>query len=99
MRVVAVEVIVKLYTGPLSLFSAKVRIALAEKGLAFEHVSVGWSPEQRYEPLGDGRYRDVLLGRQVELAAEGSAIDPARILSTTEREGVRWLVLRVSGGQ
>lgn len=40
----------KVYTGPLSLFSAKVRVALDEKRLAFEHVSVGWSLEQRYEP-------------------------------------------------
>lgn len=42
---------VKLYTGPLSLFSAKVRIALDEKGLVpDEHVSVDWSLEHRYLP-------------------------------------------------
>ena len=40
----------KLYSGPLSLFTAKVRIALAEKGLAYERVEVGWSREHRYEP-------------------------------------------------
>jgi len=40
----------KLYTGPVSLFSAKVRIALDEKQLACEHVSVGWSLERRYLP-------------------------------------------------
>ena len=40
----------KVYTGPLSLFSAKVRVALDEKGLAYEHVSVGWSLARRYEP-------------------------------------------------
>jgi len=41
----------KLYTGPVSLFSAKVRIALDEKGLVpDEHVSVDWSPEHRYLP-------------------------------------------------
>jgi len=40
----------KLYSGPVSLFSAKVRIALDEKQLACEHVSVGWSLERRYLP-------------------------------------------------
>jgi glutathione S-transferase len=40
----------KLYAGPLSLFSAKVRVALDEKGLAFDEVSVGWSLQHRYEP-------------------------------------------------
>lgn len=40
----------KLYSGPVSLFSAKVRIALDEKRLACEHVSVGWSLERRYLP-------------------------------------------------
>ncbi len=40
----------RLYSGPLSLFTAKVRIALAEKGLAYERVEVGWSLAQRYEP-------------------------------------------------
>jgi glutathione S-transferase len=41
---------VKLLSGPLSLFSAKTRIALEEKGLAHEPVQVGWSREARYEP-------------------------------------------------
>jgi glutathione S-transferase len=40
----------KLYSGPLSLFTAKVRIALAEKRLAYERVEVGWSLARRYEP-------------------------------------------------
>ncbi len=40
----------RLYSGPLSLFTAKVRIALAEKGLGFERVEVGWSLARRYEP-------------------------------------------------
>ena len=40
----------KLYSGPLSLFTAKVRVALEEKGLAYERVEVGWSLAQRYEP-------------------------------------------------
>ena len=40
----------KLYSGPLSLFTAKVRIALAEKGLDYERIEVGWSLANRYEP-------------------------------------------------
>jgi len=39
-----------LYSGPLSLFTAKVRVALAEKGLAYERIEVGWSLANRYEP-------------------------------------------------
>jgi glutathione S-transferase len=41
---------VKLYSGPLSLFSAKARIALAEKGLPHELVQVGWSRRSAYAP-------------------------------------------------
>jgi glutathione S-transferase len=40
----------RLYSGPLSLFTAKVRVALAEKGVAYERVEVGWSRQARYEP-------------------------------------------------
>ncbi|MCP5055423.1 MAG: glutathione S-transferase family protein [bacterium] len=40
----------KLYSGPLSLFTAKVRIALAEKGLAYERIEVDWNPRDRYLP-------------------------------------------------
>jgi glutathione S-transferase len=41
---------VKLYSGPVSLFTAKVRIALNEKELPYERVEVGWSPQDRYLP-------------------------------------------------
>jgi glutathione S-transferase len=40
----------KLYSGPLSLFTAKVRIALDEKGLAYDRIEVGWSLADRYLP-------------------------------------------------
>ena len=40
----------KLYSGPVSLFTAKVRIALAEKGLAYERIEVEWDLENRYLP-------------------------------------------------
>lgn len=40
----------KLYSGPLSLFSQKVRIALAEKQLRYERIEVGWSLADRYLP-------------------------------------------------
>lgn len=40
----------KVYTGPVSLFSSKVRIALDEKALPREEVRVGWSLAARYRP-------------------------------------------------
>lgn len=40
----------KLYTGPLSLFARKVEIALEEKGLAFERVTVPFSQTKGYDP-------------------------------------------------
>ena len=40
----------RLYSGPLSLFTSKVRIALAEKKLPYERIEVGWSLAHRYEP-------------------------------------------------
>ena len=40
----------RLYSGPLSLFSGKVRIALDEKGLEYELVSVPFSRAAGYEP-------------------------------------------------
>jgi glutathione S-transferase len=46
----------KLYSGPLSLFSRKVEIALGEKGIAFERVMVPFTQERGYQP----KHRDVL---------------------------------------
>lgn len=40
----------KLYSGPLSLFTAKARIALAEKALPYQRIEVGWSLSDRYLP-------------------------------------------------
>jgi len=41
---------ITLYSGPLSLFSRKVEIALGEKGLAYERVMVPFSQVAGYEP-------------------------------------------------
>src|SRR5438046_8728610 len=46
----------KLYSGPLSLFTAKVRVALDEKRLACELVSVPFSRAGGYQP----KHPDVL---------------------------------------
>ncbi|HEY2388213.1 MAG TPA: glutathione S-transferase family protein [Candidatus Binatia bacterium] len=46
----------KLYSGPLSLFTGKVRIALAEKGLDYERIEVPFSRAQGYTP----KHPDVL---------------------------------------
>jgi glutathione S-transferase len=40
----------KLYSGPLSLFSRKVEIALHEKGLSFERIPVPFSQTRGYSP-------------------------------------------------
>jgi glutathione S-transferase len=63
----------KLYSGPLSLFTAKVRIALDEKALAYERVEVGWSLARRYEP----HHPDVVAlnpKRQVPVLVDGDVI-------------------------
>lgn len=46
----------KLYSGPLSLFTAKVRIALDEKGIAYEKISVPFTRDDGYQP----KHPDVL---------------------------------------
>jgi glutathione S-transferase len=46
----------RLYSGPLSLYSRKVEIALAEKGLAYERVMVPFSQATGYTP----KHPDVL---------------------------------------
>jgi glutathione S-transferase len=64
---------VKLYSGPLSLFTAKVRIALDEKALAYERVEVGWSLADRYLP----HHPDVVAlnpKRQVPVLVDGDVV-------------------------
>ena len=46
----------KLYSGPLSLFTAKVRIALDEKGLRYDKISVPFTRTAGYQP----KHPDVL---------------------------------------
>jgi glutathione S-transferase len=60
----------KLYSGPLSLFSRKVEIALGEKGLAFERVMVPFTQERGYQP----KHPDVLAANpkgQVPVLIDG----------------------------
>ena len=62
--------VVKLYSGPLSLFSRKVEIALHEKGLPFERVMVPFSQERGYAP----KHPDVLAANpsgQVPVLVDG----------------------------
>jgi glutathione S-transferase len=63
----------KLYSGPLSLFTAKVRIALDEKALAYERIEVGWSLAGRYQP----HHPDVVATnpkRQVPVLVDGDVV-------------------------
>jgi glutathione S-transferase len=76
---------VRLYSGPVSLFTAKVRIALAEKGAACERVEVGWSLAHRYEP----HHPDVVAlnpKRQVPVLVDGDVVvyDSTQILEYLE---------------
>jgi glutathione S-transferase len=60
----------KLYSGPLSLFTGKVRIALDEKGIAYELVSVPFSRVNGYQP----KHPDVLAANpkgQVPVLVDG----------------------------
>jgi glutathione S-transferase len=60
----------KLYSGPLSLFSRKVEIALHEKGLAFEQVLVSFTQTRGYSP----KHPDVLAANpkgQVPVLVDG----------------------------
>jgi glutathione S-transferase len=64
------EVFMKLYSGPLSLFSRKVEIALHEKGLAFERVMVPFNQTHGYSP----KHPDVLTANpkgQVPVLVDG----------------------------
>ncbi|MBM4244234.1 MAG: glutathione S-transferase family protein [Deltaproteobacteria bacterium] len=63
----------KLYSGPLSLFSAKARIALGEKGIGHELIQVGWSRSAAYEP----HHPDVVAlnpKREVPVLVDGDVV-------------------------
>jgi glutathione S-transferase len=63
----------KLYSGPLSLFSRKVEIALHEKGLAFERVMVRFTQTEGYHP----KHPDVLAANpkgQVPVLVDGDVV-------------------------
>lgn len=60
----------KLYSGPLSLFSRKVEIALAEKGIAYDRVMVPFNQAEGYFP----KHPDVLSANpkgQVPVLVDG----------------------------
>jgi glutathione S-transferase len=63
-----------LFTGPLSMFGMKAEIALAEKGIAFERISVPFDDARGYEPkapevlrINPKRQVPVLIHGDVEL--------------------------------
>lgn len=61
---------IKLYSGPLSLFSRKVEIVLGEKGLAYERVMVPFNQAEGYFP----KHPDVLAANpkgQVPVLVDG----------------------------
>jgi glutathione S-transferase len=75
----------KLYSGPLSLFTAKIRVALDEKGLDHERIEVGWSLANRYLP----HHPDVVAlnpKKQVPVLVDGdlAVYDSTQILEYLE---------------
>jgi glutathione S-transferase len=70
----------KLYSGPLSLFTAKVRIALEEKGIPYERIDVPFSRAKGYEP----KHPDVLAinpkGQVPVIVDEGLALYDSTII-------------------
>lgn len=63
----------RLYSGPISLFTAKSRIALAEKGLDYDRIEVGYSFERAYEPHHPDVDRLNPLGR-VPILVDGDVV-------------------------
>jgi glutathione S-transferase len=61
---------VKLYSGPLSMFGAKAEIALREKGIDFELSMVAFSQQQGYDPKHPAVVR-VNPKRQVPVLIDG----------------------------
>ena len=60
----------RLYSGPLSLFSRKVEIALYEKGIDFERIEVAFTQTEGYRP----KHPDVIAGNpkgQVPVLIDG----------------------------
>src|SRR3954447_23730737 len=65
------DIKLRLYSGPLSMFGAKVQIALGEKALPFDIVMVPFDRDHRYEP----KHPDVLRvnpKRQVPILIHGA---------------------------
>ena len=65
----------KLYSGPLSMFGAKVEIALREKGLDFELEMVPFTQQLGYQPrhpevlrINPKRQVPVLIDREMEIS-------------------------------
>jgi glutathione S-transferase len=70
----------KLYSGPLSLFTAKVRIALDEKRIPYERISVPFTRDKGYQP----KHPDVLAvnpkGQVPVLVDDGLALYDSTII-------------------
>lgn len=80
----------KLYSGPVSLFTAKVRIALAEKAIPYERIEVGWNRQDGYAP----HHPDVIAlnpKRQVPVLVDGDTVvyDSTLILEYLEERNPR----------
>ena len=63
--------VLKLFSGPLSMFGAKAQIALLEKGIAFELEMVPFDRDDRYEPKHPEVLRVNPVRQQVPVLIDG----------------------------
>jgi glutathione S-transferase len=70
----------QLYSGPLSLFTGKVRIALDEKGIAYEKITVPFSRERGYDPKPPEVVRINPKGQVPVLVDEGLALYDSTVI-------------------
>ena len=71
----------KLWSGTLSPFSAKVRIALAEKGIAVEIAEIPWSRANLWGPKPDAFLAANQKGEVPALEADGLAIVDSTVIN------------------
>ena len=62
----------KLFSGPLSMFGAKAQIALLEKRIAFDLVMVAFDQNDRYEPKHPEVLRINPVRQQVPVLVDGA---------------------------
>lgn len=74
----------KLFSGPLSMFGAKVQIALLEKAIPFELVMVPFDKDDRYEPKHPEVLRVNPVKQQVPVLIDRQGDDVVELFDSTQ---------------